>query len=271
MLSRRFLSALGTGAQSYFSWAMRLCDFPQGIFVMAISTAALPSLATLAARGETQEVAKTWAHGLRLALFVAIPCSVALAVLGEPIVTTLFVRGQFDALAARETARSLAWQGGAIWTVAAVRQMIPVYYALGDTRTPVIVSAIDLVAFIALALGLRGAMGHAGISAAVAGSSFVQMALLLWGLRRRLGTLMASEIGGSAARTLLASIAGAAAGWGAARAAAGVDLPRWSPGALATLAFGVAFVAVAWLVRSPELASIARGLERRLARRGGQG
>jgi putative peptidoglycan lipid II flippase len=204
---------------------------------------------------------------MRLALFVAIPCSVALAVLGEPIVTTLFVRGQFDAVAAHETARSLAWQGGAIWTVAAVRQVIPVYYALGDTRTPVIVSAIDLVAFVVLAILLRGPMGHAGISAAVAGSSFVQMALLLVFLRRRLGTLMVGEVGGSAVRTLLASLAGAAAGWGASRATFG---PRWLPGLLATAAFGLAFVIVAAAVRSPELASIAGGVKRRLARtRGG--
>ena len=267
IVSRRFLSELGTGAQSYFSWAMRLCDFPQGIFVMAISTAALPSLATLAARGETLEVAKTWAHGLRLALFVAIPCSVALALLGEPVVTTLFVRGQFHQLAAHETARSLAWQGGAIWTVAAVRQVVPVFYALGDTRTPVLVSAVDLVAFVVLAVLLRGPMGHAGISAAVAGSSFVQMALLLAALRRKLGTLMFGEIGPSAARTLVASIAGAAAGFFTARAAPG---PRWVPGLAATVAFGAAFVVVAALVRSQELASISGGLKRRLARAAGR-
>src|SRR5262249_40911956 len=49
VLSRRFLSELEVGSQSWFYWASRLCDFPQGIFVMAISTAALPSLSTLAA------------------------------------------------------------------------------------------------------------------------------------------------------------------------------------------------------------------------------
>src|SRR6185312_55085 len=52
VLSRRFLSELGEGAQSYFSWAARLCDFPQGIFVMALSTAALPSMSVLAAKGD---------------------------------------------------------------------------------------------------------------------------------------------------------------------------------------------------------------------------
>ena len=136
VLSRRFLSDLGPGAQSYFSWAMRLCDFPQGIFVMALSTAALPSLSTLAARGDRAELARTWAHGMCLALFVALPASAALLALGEPIVVALFQRGAFDATAAHETARALVWQGGAIWTVAAVRQIVPAFYALGDTRTP---------------------------------------------------------------------------------------------------------------------------------------
>lgn len=260
VLSRRFLSELGTGAQSYFTWAMRLCDFPQGIFVMAISTAALPSLSTLAARKEIGEVAKTYAHGMRLALFVAIPCSVALAVLGEPIVATLFQRGEFDALATHETARALVWQGGAIWTVAAVRQLVPVFYALGDTRTPVIVSAIDLCAFIGIALALRGPMGHAGISAAVAGSSAVQMTLLFAALSRKLETTMAVEIGGSAARTLAASVVAVGAGWLAARAAPGI----WLPGLFAGAAFCVVFAFAGWLVRSPELLGIAAALRRRL-------
>src|SRR5262249_10290974 len=75
----------------------------------------------------------------------------------------------------------------------------------GDAETPVVVSAIDLCAFIALAMGLRGPLGHVGISVAVAGSSAVQMALLFAGLRRRLGTVCAREIGASALRTAAAS------------------------------------------------------------------
>ena len=82
---------------------------------MALSTATLPSLATFAAKGDKEELAKTWAHGMRLSLFVAIPCSVALVAIGEPIVVLLFQRGQFDAFAAHQTARALAWQGGAIF------------------------------------------------------------------------------------------------------------------------------------------------------------
>jgi putative peptidoglycan lipid II flippase len=257
ILSRRFLSELEPGAQSWFSWAMRLCDFPQGIFVMALSTAALPSLSTLAARGERDELAKTWAHGMGLAMFVAIPASAALVVIGEPIVAVLFQRGEFSAVSTHETARALLWQGGAIWTVAAVRQIVPAFYALGDTRTPVIVSAIDLCAFIALAVMLRGPMGHVGISVAVAGSSAVQMLLLLAGLRWRMGTIRGGDLARSTSRTLFASVVASVAGWGAARVAGGI-------GAMA--AFAAVYLLAAWGLRSPELAEIGRALSRRLGR-----
>jgi putative peptidoglycan lipid II flippase len=271
VLSRRFLSELGVGAQSYFSWAMRLCDFPQGIFAMALSTAALPSLSALAARGERAELAKTWAHGMGLALFVALPASALLVTVGEPIVVTLFQRGAFDAQAARETARALLWQGAGVWTVTAVRQTVPALYALGDTRTPVVVSAIDLCGFIGLALALRGPLGHVGISIAVAGSSAVQMVLLLAGLKWRLGTICARELGRSTARTLAVSALAAVAGWAAARLAQpeveAATAARALPGVAGVVAFGVVFLAGAWGMRSPELDEILAAARRRLSRK----
>lgn len=258
VVCRRFLSELPEGSQSYFSWAMRLCDFPQGIFVMALSTAALPSLSTLAAKGAKDELATTWAHGLGLALFVAIPASAALVAMPDAIVATLFQRGAFDATSVHETARALVWQGGAIWTVAAVRQTVPAFYALGDTRTPVIVSALDLTALVVLALALRGPMGHAGVSAAVAGSSAVQMILLLVFLRRRMGTLRGWELARSAARTLTASVVASVAGWGAATLAGGI------PG---MVAFAGVFLLAAWGLRVPELTEISTAVRRRLGRK----
>ena len=270
VLSRRFLSELGDGAQSWFSWASRLCDLPQGIFVMAISSATLPSLATFAAKGETDELVTTWAHGMRLAMFVAIPCSVALVVLGEPLVVLLFERGHFDPESSHQTARALAWQGGAIFTVAATRQLVPAFHALGDTRTPVVVSAIDLVAFIVLALALRGPLGHVGISVAVAGSSAVQMLLLFIGLRRRLGSLRGFELAASGARVLAASaIAGAASGALAHLLTGAVpgSIGRALPGLASAVLFGVLFLTSAWGRGARELAEVAAPIRRRLRRR----
>ncbi|HEV8549136.1 MAG TPA: murein biosynthesis integral membrane protein MurJ, partial [Polyangiaceae bacterium] len=146
VIARRLLSELGLGAQSYFGWAMRLCDFPQGIFVMALQAASLPSFSRLAARGDREELGRTFAFGMRLALFAAIPATALFVGLAEPLVVLLFQRGEFDSVSARETANALVAQGAGVWLVSAVRQLLSLYYALGDTRTPVLVAATDLVA-----------------------------------------------------------------------------------------------------------------------------
>jgi len=249
---------------------MRLCDFPQGIFVMALSTAALPSLSLLAARGDRAEVAKTWAHGMCLAMFVALPASAALLALGEPIVVALFQRGAFDAVAAHETARALFWQGGAIWTIAAVRQLIPAFYALGDTRTPAVVSALDLLAFIVLAVTLKKPMGHVGISVAVAGSSAVQMVLLFVALRWRMGTIEGPRLARSAVRIVAASAIACVAGWAVAAAvrpgARAGALARLLPGLAGMVVFTGAYAVASWAMKSPELGEILGTVRRRLGR-----
>ncbi|MEO8902759.1 MAG: murein biosynthesis integral membrane protein MurJ [Polyangiaceae bacterium] len=270
VIARRFLSQLGPGSQSYFGWALRLCDFPQGIFIMALQTAALPSLARLAARGDQEELSRTFAFGMRLTLFVALTATALLVSLAEPIVILLFQRGEFDVESVHGTARALMAQGLGIWLVAGVRQLVSVYFALGDTRTPVIVAATDLCVFVVLALLLRGRFGHVGIGLAVTGSSAVQM-LLLWRLLRgKLGNLRSREIAASALRTLVAALCAAAAGafvaheltpQGAPRA-----LARAVPGALGSLAFFAVFALVAYLVRSPELHAVVDAVRRRRAR-----
>ncbi len=271
ILSTRFLSELGQGAQSYFMWASRLCDFPQGIFVLALSTASLPSLAVFAARGEMQELEKTYAHGMKLSLFVAIPSSVALVALGEPLVTLLFRRGHFQQEAVVETARALAWQGGAVWTVAAVRQLVPVFHALGDTKTPVLVSFLDLLAFIVLALTLKGPLGHVGVSVAVAGSSFVQMVLLFVFLRRKLADTRLGEIVRSVAKTTFAAVVAGFGGKGAADLAtkhlSDDPVMRLVPGLAGGLVFAGLFLLAAYGARSAELEGLSSAVKRRLARR----
>jgi putative peptidoglycan lipid II flippase len=273
VLARRFLSELGLGAQSYFSWAMRLCDFPQGIFVMALQAAALPSLARLAARSDQEELGRTFAFGMRLALFVAIPATALFVGLAEPLVVLLFQRGQFDHESARQTAHALVAQGAGVWLVAAVRQLLAVYYAVGDTRTPVYVAATDLLAFIVLALVLRGPFGHVGVGWAVSGSSAVQ-ALLLWALlARKVPTIRGQGIGGSVLRVLVASAAGVASG----RAVAGLlaagpgagPIVRVLPGLLGALAFGASFLVVAFVLKSPELVTLWTELKKRRERRRG--
>jgi putative peptidoglycan lipid II flippase len=271
LLARRFLSELGLGAQSYFTWAMRLCDFPQGIFVMALQAATLPSLARLAARGELDELGRTFGFGMRLALFVAIPATALFVGLSEPLVVLLFQRGEFGAESASETARALVAQGAGVWLIAAVRQMLGVYYAVGDTRTPVIVAAVDLVVFVVLALALRGPLGHVGVGWALTGSGAVQALLLLLLLQKRVPSVRSGGVLASIARVLLASgvaLVGARATAGVlAHAPDAGGLARALPGVAGTLVFGLLFLLAAALLRSPELGTLYREASRRLRRR----
>ena len=271
VLARRFLSQLPLGSQSYFGWALRLCDFPQGIFIMALQTAALPSLSRLAARGDQEELSRTFAFGMRLTLFVAVTATALLVGLAEPIVVLLFQRGAFDAESVRGTSRALMAQGLGIFLVAAVRQLVSVYYALGDTRTPVIVAATDLCVFVILALLLRGRFGHVGVGLAVTGSSAVQMLMLWRMLRGKLTSLRTREIVSSALRTLLAALSGAAAGASVARALTphggpARALERALPGLAGSLTFFAVFAAVAYVARSPELLAMVDAVRRRRAR-----
>ena len=270
VLSRRFLSELPEGSQSYFSWAMRLCDFPQGIFVLALQAATLPALSKLVAQKQLDEVSKTYAYGMRLTLFVAIPATALLTVIAGPIVVAIFERGAFDPTSSNETAHALVAQGLGVWTVAATRQLLPVFYAMGDVRTPVVVSALDLIAFIVTALTLRGPLGHVGISIAVSASSAVQMLLLWMGLRKRLPSLRLGEIGLAAARTGAASLVAAVAAYAAAQGAAKIALARHLPGVFGGLAFVLVFFLSAWMLRSSELAAILAPIRRRLRERAGR-
>lgn len=266
MVGRHLLSELDVGATSYFTFALRLCDFPQGIFIMALSAATLPSLSRLAAGGDTAEFGRTFAYGMKLALFVALPASIAFVVLAHPLVVLIFQRGEFGAVASLETSRALMAQGLGIWMVAAVRQLVTAYYAMGDTRTPALVSLIDFVVFVSAALTLRPHLGHVGISLAVSLASLTQMLLLWWGLAKRTAAPETRSIVRSAALTLLCSVPASAAGWGAAEALASPEagaLGRALPGAVAALLFVLVFLVSAALLQHKELSVLWRAVRRR--------
>jgi putative peptidoglycan lipid II flippase len=266
ILSTRFLAAGETGSQSYFLWASRLCDVPQGIFGLALSTAALPTLAALVAREEYTELRRTATLALRMTLFVAIPSSVYAACFALPVVRVFFERGRFDAHAAEQTAASFAWQGAAIVAVACVRPLVATFHALGRTSLPVVVSALDLVAFVALAVGLTPRFGHVGVSMAVAGSAAVQAALLFAALLRTHAAPHLAELAGSAAKVTVASALAAALPLLVLQGASPAVAVAGSVASFATV-----FPACALALRSPEVTALASSLMRRVRRRASRG
>ncbi len=269
MMSRLFASYLPEGSLSFLYYAQRLVEIPQGMFGVAIASAALPMLAELRARGDREGVLAAFRDALSLVLFVALPLSAILIALGHPIVVVLFARGAFGADAAIETGRSLAYQAAGVAAIASVRVLVPVFHAHNETRLPLLGGAANLVAFVAVASWLSP-LGHVGIAIAISVAGFVQCAVLLALLRRRLGRLGLSRLVSPVLRVSLASLVAALLGWGVAR------LGAWSEGgnrlenvlvlALALGVAGAAFLAIAAALGVPELARVRARLEARLRR-----
>lgn len=268
LLSRLFASFLPIGSVSYLYYGQRLAEIPQGMFALAIASAALPSLSHAVAHGDEREAKRLFRHALRLSLFVAVPAGVALTVLAEPTVTVFFGRGRYDATAIDETTRSFVWQAAGIWAVASVRTIVPMFHAHNDTRTPVVASALNLATFIGLSFLLMGPMEHAGLAAATTAASVIQLAALLLLLRRRAGRLGLKEIATSTLRILVASGAMAGVAW------FGASFGHWERGgndprnlvvfAVTAVAGLVTYLVVAAMLGSSELEDLRSALRRRV-------
>jgi putative peptidoglycan lipid II flippase len=159
-----------------------------------------------------------------------------------------------------QTARALIWQGGALWAVVATRPLVRACYALGDPRTPIVVSALGVAVFFGLATGLQGTMGHPAISAANAAASLVQLLLFLAVMRRKLPALPLRKIAVAALRSLLLAVPVAAGAASAALLLApGSDagtVARMLPGVAGLAVFTVGFAGLARGLRVPELMSV---------------
>lgn len=274
MFSQTFASFLPVGARSYLYYGQRLVEIPQGMFALALASATLPRLSALKAAGDVEGIRATIATGLRQALFIAIPASVLLVALAEPLVCVLFARGEFDRVAVVETARSLSWQGAGVVFIALVRVMVPVFYAHGDTRGPVWASASNLLSFAGFTALFLSA-GHVAIAIGSTVAGAVQLGVLAWRLRRLLGRVLPEELGArglglTVLRLSVASAVAGGAGYGVALAGA------WNQGGnsalnlgvlvAALVAAGVAYVGTCALLRAPELLEVWAAVKRRRAR-----
>ncbi|MDD9942562.1 MAG: murein biosynthesis integral membrane protein MurJ [Myxococcales bacterium] len=267
ILSRLFASFLPAGAQSYLYYGQRIVEIPQGMFAIAVASATLPSLSALRSQGNDQKAMETFGFSLRLSLFVAIPASVAIAVLAEPTVTVLFGRGAFSPGQVQQTARSLVWLAAGVWAVAAVHGFTRMYHAYGDTRTPVVCAAFNLLTFVTVTLTTLGALSHVAVALGSTAATLVQLVGLSVMLRRRLGPLGGRAIALSAGRSLLAAACMAGCAYDVTRLGhwyQGGNAPRNLLVYLTAVAVGVAvYLAVAYLLKSPELATMGEGLRRK--------
>ncbi|HVL67109.1 MAG TPA: murein biosynthesis integral membrane protein MurJ [Vicinamibacterales bacterium] len=212
------------GAVSWLQYAFRLMYLPIGIFGVSIATASLPDISRQAAAADLKAVRGSVSRGLRLMLMLNVPATVGLVVLAEPIVSMIYERRAFSPEDTAATALALMFYAPGLIGYSAVKIASPTFYSMRDSRTPVLVSVGSVAVNLGLNLVLVRVMGYAGLALGTAVAALFNAGLLLWLLRRRLGTLDGRRL---AVALLKISVASAAMGASAYAAAA------WLPGVLA--------------------------------------
>jgi len=250
-------SLLAEGSVTYLYFADRLVQFPLGVFAIAAATAVLPSLSRQAAAKEFDALRDTFGHALKLVFFITIPAMVGLIILREPIVALLFQRGEFDAEATRLTAQALLYYSIGLWAFSAVKIVATSFFAMQDTRTPVKMAGISIIANIILGVVLMKPLAHGGLALATSLASILNLGLLVRALRAKLGSLGWKSLAQSVCRTLFCSVGMGLAVW----AVALVIVPGENR-TLSGLFWGVAgsittglciYAAISYAVKSPEL------------------
>lgn len=187
LLVNTFLASfLPLGSVSYLYYGMRLIHFPLGIFAVALSTALLPTLSSQAAKKDFPALSRSFSFGLRLVFFITFPALMGLILFRVPIVQTLFERGAFDYAATVGTADAVLFYALGLWAFAGIRIVVPVFYAMQDTKTPVRIGIFSMLLSIVLNLLLMGPMQHRGLALATSLAAIFNFLSLLVVLKRRI-------------------------------------------------------------------------------------
>jgi putative peptidoglycan lipid II flippase len=157
------------------------------VFGLAVSTAALPSLSSLLARGQRVEFVRTLQTTVNLLLFISLPAAAGLIGLSLPMVDVLFGRGAFDPGAVQATSAALIGYSIGLPAFCAVRSLVSALYALEDTRSPVWAAVVSLSINLGLGLLLMQIIAHVGLAVAVSLASWANVLLLGRALKRHVG------------------------------------------------------------------------------------
>jgi putative peptidoglycan lipid II flippase len=258
-----FRYPLSEGALGAITYAQRLYQFPLGVLVISLATAALPAFSRLAARQEWPAWTAEVRQSLRLAVFEGILAGVMMIVLAQPLVRLLFERGKFTPEDTLRVGRVVIWYGLGLWAFCAQHIVLRGFYSLGDVRTPLAISIglLPLNVGLNLVLVWFESVREAAFAISSCTTSSLSVVVGLSILQRRVGTRFLDRATGLALVKMV--LAGLVTG-----VVLATVQPSWTRLAgqlqarlasrvcetLGLLLIGaVAFAVLAWLLRLPEL------------------
>lgn len=205
-VTQNISSTLGAGTISALNLAQKIMNLPIGIFASSIAIAIFPTLTALAAREEMEQFKQTASLGLRAIFLVSIPASLGLIALAEPLVKLLFEQKEFTAAMTGTTSQVLKYYCLGLFAYSAIQVLNRSFYALKDSKTPMIAAAITIAVNILLSWHLSGLYQHQGLALAYALAGIVNLILLGVILRIKTGKIGGRQIVSSLLVAVAASL-----------------------------------------------------------------
>ncbi len=206
-INTNFAARCAQGSVSWLNYAFRLMQFPIGIFGVAISIATLPVISRHASRGEMGALKATYVSSLTMAFLLTIPASFGLALLAKPIIRLIFEHGRFLNSDTLHTAEALAYYSVGLFAYSTVKITVPVFYALRDTKYPVIASFLAVSTNIIIVSLTLSAFQHKAIALSTSVTMIVNFCFLSAVLYRKVGGYDLRYLIGAFIKIVLASAA----------------------------------------------------------------
>lgn len=178
-------SFLAAGSVSWLYYSDRLVEFPLAMIGIALGTVILPKLSRQQARRDQENFSHTLDWGLRLVIVIGLPSALGLGLLAQPILSTLFQYGQFSTDDALMSSQSLLAYSVGLPAFLTIKILAPGFYSRQDTRSPVRIAIIAMLANMLLNVMLVFPLAHAGLALATSLSACLNAALLYRGLRKQ--------------------------------------------------------------------------------------
>ena len=185
IINTHIASRLAAGSVSWISYGDRLMEFPTALLGVALGTVLLPSLSRAGSLGRDDEYRALLDWGLRLCVVLAVPCSIGLALMAEPLTALLFHYGRFTADDVAMTRAAVVSYSVGLIGLVSIKVLAPGFYARQDLRTPVKIAIFVLVVTQLLNLVTVPWLRHAGLALSISLGALVNAGLLLGGLWKR--------------------------------------------------------------------------------------
>lgn len=197
---------LRRGCVSYLNGAQRLYQLPLGVLGISLATAIFPVMSADAARKDFDALRKTISRGIQAAVFIAIPATAGLFLVARPLVSAMFEHGKFTAGDTEATSLALLFYALGLSGFFIQQIVTRAFYSMHNSKAPMRSAMIAVLVNVILNLTLIWFMGVAGLALSTAICSYLQVFILIFMLRKRLGTYILDGLPVTLVKTVVATL-----------------------------------------------------------------